>query len=294
VHDDPWQRTTPNDLTIAGGLRAAVAVGAGAVRLARGGVVDPATAAAAGVLRFGWQLVPGASGHPLLAELASRAEQVRGRLEHHGAEALRALLRRTVEAALTAIDLTELVRAHVDLDALAADIDVDAVIARADVEAVIARTDLDAVVRTIDLDAIVNRVDIEGIVGTVDLDAIVERVDLDRVASRLDLEAIIDRVDIDRLASGIDLDAIIQRVDPDSVVARVDVEAVLARMDLAGIARQVLEAVDLPALLRESTGAVSSQAARVVRTEGMHADDSVARFMDRVLRRPHPQGAVTT
>jgi hypothetical protein len=26
----------------------------------------------------------------------------------------------------------------------------------------------------------------------------------------------------------------------------------------------------------------------VVRAEGMHADDSVARFMDRVLRRPVP------
>jgi len=69
----------------------------------------------------------------------------------------------------------------------------------------------------------------------------------------------------------------------------VDVEAVLARLDLAGIARQVIDAIDLPGILRQSTGAVSSQAARVVRTEGMHADESVARFMDRVLRRPHPQ-----
>jgi hypothetical protein len=73
----------------------------------------------------------------------------------------------------------------------------------------------------------------------------------------------------------------------------VDVEAVLDRLDLAAIARQVLEAIDLPGILRESTGAVSSQAARVVRTEGMHADESVSRFIDRVLRRPHTQVAVT-
>ncbi|MGZ4507431.1 MAG: hypothetical protein ACXVX0_09270, partial [Blastococcus sp.] len=58
-----------------------------------------------------------------------------------------------------------------------------------------------------------------------------------------------------------------------------------------GITRQVLEAVDLAEILRESTGAVSSQAARVVRTEGMHADDAVAHWVDRVLRRPHPGGA---
>jgi hypothetical protein len=96
------------------------------------------------------------------------------------------------------------------------------------------------------------------------------------------------QVDLDAIVRRVDIEAVIARVDPDAVVARVDVEAVLARLDLAGITRQVLEAIDLPGLLKESTGAVSSQAARVVRTEGMHADDSVARFVDRVLRRPHP------
>jgi hypothetical protein len=298
VHVDLWQRGPQNDLTVTGGVHAAIAVGAGVARLARAAVVDPATATAAAMLRLGWQLAPGVAGHPLLAELATGVERVRNRLEHAAADALRTLLRRVVDASLTAIDLTELVRAHVDLDALAAELDVDAVIARADVDAVIARTDLDAIVRTIDLDAIVGRIDIEAIVKTIDLDAIVktvdleaivDRVDLDRVASRIDIDAIIGRVDIDQIASGIDLDAIVARIEPDTVVARVDVEAVLDRLDLAAIARQVLEAIDLPGILRESTGAVSSQAARVVRTEGMHADESVSRFIDRVLRRPHTQ-----
>jgi hypothetical protein len=302
VHGDLWQRGPQNDLTVTGGVHAAIAVGAGVARLARAAVVDPATATAAAMLRLGWQLAPGVAGHPLLAELATGVERVRNRLEHAAADALRTLLRRVVDASLTAIDLTELVRAHVDLDALAAQLDVDAVIARADVDAVIARTDLDAIVRTIDLEAIVKTVDLEAIVKTIDLDAIVktvdleaivDRVDLDRVASRIDIDAIISRVDIDQIASGIDLDAIVARIEPDTVVARVDVEAVLDRLDLAAIARQVLEAIDLPGILRESTGAVSSQAARVVRTEGMHADESVSRFIDRVLRRSHTQAAVT-
>jgi hypothetical protein len=302
VHGDLWQRGPQNDLTVTGGVHAAIAVGAGVARLARAAVVDPATATAAAMLRLGWQLAPGVAGHPLLAELATGVERARNRLEHAAADALRTLLRRVVDASLTAIDLTELVRAHVDLDALAAELDVDAVIARADVDAVIARTDLDAIVRTIDLDAIVGRIDIEAIVKTIDLDAIVktvdleaivDRVDLDRVATRIDVDAIISRVDIDQIASGIDLDAIVARIEPDTVVARVDVEAVLDRLDLAAIARQVLENIDLPGILRESTGAVSSQAARVVRTEGMHADESVSRFIDRVLRRPHTQVAVT-
>jgi hypothetical protein len=253
-------------VTIASGLDAAAALGAGAARLAKAAVVRPATATAVGMLRLGWHFVPGVTGHPLLAELATRGERMKDRLEQKAADALRALLRRAVDASLTAIDLTELVRAHVDLDALAAGIDVDAVIARADIDAAIARTDLDAIVETVDLDAIVRRIDIEAIVRAIDLDAIVGTVDLD---------------------------AIVERIDPDTVVARVDVEAVLARLDLAGIARQVIDAIDLPGILRQSTGAVSSQAARVVRTEGMNADESVSRFIDRVLRRPHQPGAVT-
>jgi hypothetical protein len=50
-----------------------------------------------------------------------------------------------VERAAASLDLTELVRTHVDLDALAAGINVDAVVARADVDAVVARADVDAV-----------------------------------------------------------------------------------------------------------------------------------------------------
>jgi hypothetical protein len=275
VYQDLRRHPYGNDLTIAEGMDAAVAVAAGAARLARAALVRPATATAVGALRLGWHLVPGVTGHPLLAELASRGERVKDRLERSAAATLRALLRHAVEASLTAIDLTELVRAHVDLDALAAGIDVDAVIARADVDAVIARTDLDAIVGQVDLDAIVRRVDIEAIVRSIDLDAIVDLVDLDRVASH------------------IDIDPIVQRVKVDAVVARVDVEAVLDRLDLAGIARQVIDAIDLPGILRQSTGAVSSQAVRVVRTEGMNADESVSRFIDRVLRRPHQPGAVT-
>jgi hypothetical protein len=293
VLDELRPRNNRSELTIADGLDAAVAVGAGAARLITGAVLRPATATAVGMLRLGWNFVPGVTGHPMLAELAARGEKLKDRLEHRAADALRELLRRAVDASLTAIDLTELVRTHVDLDALAAALDVDAVIARADIDAVIARTDLDAIVETVDLDPIVRRLDLEAIVRTIDLDAIVGTVDLDAIVRRLDLEAIVETVDLDAIVETVDLDAIVERIDPDTVVARVDVEAVLARLDLAGIARQVIDAIDLPGILRQSTGAVSSQAARVVRTEGMNADESVSRFIDRVLRRPHQPGAVT-
>jgi hypothetical protein len=269
-------------------LDVALALGLGAARLTVT-AARPVLHAAAGLLRRARSVVGGPDDHPRMRRLAAEGEQIRFRLERLAVDEVRVLLRRIVAAALTAIDLTELIRAHVDLDAVAADLDVDAVIARADIDAAIKRTDLNAIATLIDLDAIVRRVDLDAIVGRVDVARVIDRVDLDAIVGRVDVEKVIDRVDIDRIASRIDLDPIMARVEPDSVVARVDVEAVLARLDLAGIARQVIDAIDLPGILRQSTGAVSSQAARVVRTEGMHADESVARFMDRVLRRPHPQ-----
>ena len=239
-----------------------VALGAGLVAArVTAGVARPFVSAAAGALRVGARLAP-----RQVEELAGRGGQLRVQLERSVADAFRRLLPRAVASTLSALDVNELIRAHVDLDAVATTLDIDAVVARADLE------------------AIIDRLDIDGIVA---------RADLDKAASRLDVDAVVARADLDRAAARLDLDAILNRVDPDSVVARVDIEAALARLDLAGITRQVLEAIDLAGILRESTGAVSSQAARVVRTEGMHADDAVAHWVDRVLRRPHPGGATS-
>jgi hypothetical protein len=126
----------------------------------------------------------------------------------------------------------------------------------------------------------------------VDVDAIVDRVDVDAIAATIDLDAVVARVDLDRAAARLDLGAILQRVDPDVVVDKVDVQAVVGRLDLTALTREVIAAINLAEVVRESTGSVSSQAARVVRTEGMQADETVSRWVDRVLRRPHP-GAVT-
>jgi hypothetical protein len=199
--------------------------------------------------------------------LAERGRQVRTGLEHAAAEVIRRMFRELVAAALAVVDLTELARRHIDLNALALELDVDAVVSRADLDAAASRLDVGAVVARVDLDAVASRID---------LDALVARVDLDDVVARLDLDAAVGRVD---------LDAIVKRIDIDAVIARVDVEAVLARLDLAGIAQQVIEAIDLPEILRESTGSVASEAVRGVRADGVQADEAVARFMDRLLRR---------
>jgi hypothetical protein len=282
-HDVDRRRHELGEATLAEAVDAALAVGFGAFRLARA-AGRPVTSIAGRAVRLGGRLPPVALRRAVLAELAAQGAELRVRLERAAAEAFRILLRRAVETALSTIDLTDLVRRHLDLNAVAGDLDVDAVIERTDVVAVVDKLDFDTIVAGIDLDAVI---------GRIDLDAVVKTVDLDAVLSRVDLDAVLSRVDLDEVASRIDLDALAQRVEVDAVVARVDVDAVIRRLDLVALTREVIDAIDLPAIVHQSSGAVSSQAARAVRAEGRSADESVSRFVDRVLRRPHPGGAVT-
>lgn len=248
--------------------------------------------AVAGTTRHVADRVPGMAG-AVVSGLAASGSRARAELERAAAEAARDVLRWAAEAALTTLDVTRLVLAHVDLDALAAGIDVDAVVARADVDAVVARADIDAVVARVDVDAVLDALDLDAVMTRIDLDALLARIDVDSVVGRVDLNQVAARLDLDAVASRVDLEALVGRIDPDALVARVDIDALIARLDLVTLTRSVFEAIDLPQIMRESSGAVSSQAAQVVRTEGMHADDSVSRWVDRVLRRGHP-GAVVT
>ncbi|HEY0815212.1 MAG TPA: hypothetical protein VGE11_18230 [Pseudonocardia sp.] len=236
-----------------------IAIGAGAAVVGFAAVLaKPVLSSAAAIVNGGIAVASGRLGADAVLALAERGELVRARTERLAIELVGRVAPPLVDAVVTAMDLTQLVARHIDLDRLAALLDVDAVVARAD------------------LDAVVTRVDIA---------AILDRVDLDTIVDRLDLDAVVARVDLDAIAARIDIEAIVKRVDPDAVIARVDVDATLARLDLAAIARQVVDDIELPELLRQSTGAVSSEAVREIRDESMLADEAVARFVDRVLRR---------
>ena len=86
-----------------------------------------------------------------------------------------------LDRALGLVDLTDLVRDHVDLDTLVADVDVDAVAAR---------LDLDAIMNRVDIDQIAARLDVDAVAARIDLDAILNRVDVDQIAARLDVNAV--------------------------------------------------------------------------------------------------------
>jgi hypothetical protein len=185
--------------------------------------------------------VPGVG--PALDSLEARGAEALRAADDMTDQVLRVVIRKVVTAALLEVDITAVVRDHVDLDAIAEGIDVE---------------------------RIIDRVDVEKIVG---------KVDIDGIAARLELAPILARVDVD---------AVVQRVDVDAVVQRVDVDAVIRRVDLVGLADTVIDGVDLPAIIRESTGTMSTEAVNGVRSQGMRADDAVAGFVGRVLRR-HPE-----
>jgi hypothetical protein len=129
----------------------------------------------------------------------------------------------------------------------------------------------DVLVREISV-AIVDRLDLT--------ELIVQGVDLNRIVESLDLRALAERLPIEDLAG---------RVDVDAVAARLDVDALIRRIDLARIATQVIDDIDLPEIIRESTGELSTEAVDALRSRTMHADRRLVSWRRQLLG--HRDGA---
>lgn len=236
----------------------------------------------------------------LEAEGAARVDTVRRDADRWLTTAL-ALI---ADQALARLDVAALVRSRVDVDAIVADAiahaDLDAAAARLDVDAVVDRLDLTRIVlERVDLPAValavLDRLDLTGIVldgvdlaslvtaaiDRTDLDAltatVIEHVDLDAAAARLDVEAVVARLDLTRI--------VLDRVDLDAVV-----HTVLSHLDLVAIAGEVIDGVDLPEIIRDSTGSMASETVRSARMQGIRADEAVERAVDRLLLRRHRGG----
>ena len=228
-----------------------------------GFVLRPISAVAHTPLRLGRRVV----GDRRVGELLARGRSER----QHAATALSRLADRltprVVEAVLARVDATDLVLRHVDLDTLVQHVQVDAIVAQ------------------VDLQAVLDRVDVDAIVADVDLQAVIDRVDVDAIMARADLQAVLDRVDVDAIVARADLEAVLDRVDVDQVMSRADLDAVIARIDLIRLAEYVVEGIDLPGIIRSSTGSMASEGLLEVRRQGIRADERVAHAVDRLLRR---------
>jgi hypothetical protein len=91
---------------------------------------------------------------------------------------------------------------------------------------------------------------------------------------------------VDLVLAELDLTKLVrEKVDIDAIVAEIDIDAIIARIDLVGLSNQVIDGVDLPAIIRESTNSVSADVMTDVRSQGERADDIVAGVVDRMLGR---------
>jgi hypothetical protein len=187
-------------------------------------------------------------------------------LEHVVAAVVPAVVRHLAEL----VPLTELIRQSVDLDVLVADVDLDAIASRIDLDPLAARIDVDAILDRVDLNELVKeRLDLNAVVRTVDIDSIIDRIDLDALAARIDVDAILDRVDLTEVASTVDIDSIIDRID------------------LVALANEVVTEIDLPEIIRQSSGSLASESVRNVRIQSIEADRAVERVIDRFRLRRH-------
>jgi hypothetical protein len=81
-------------------------------------------------------------------------------------------------------------------------------------------------------------------------------------------------------------EVILTYVDVDRIVADVDVDAVVSRVDLVTLVKEVVDELDLPEMVRESTSAMASDSVRGLRMHSITADDAIGRAVARVrLRR---------
>lgn len=97
------------------------------------------------------------------------------------------------------------------------------------------------------------------------------------VVSRMDLTGLVKRY--------VRLDDVVSSVDLDAIASRLDVEAVIDRVDLVSLVEEVIAAIDLPAIIRESTGSMASDTVRGARLTGISVDEAVSRSLERHLFR---------
>jgi uncharacterized RDD family membrane protein YckC len=124
--------------------------------------------------------------------------------------------------------------------------------------------------------------------------AVLARVDMNAVLDRVDVQRVVDRVDVNAVVEQVDVDAVLARVEPSQILDRVDIEEQVRRVDMGAVAREAIDGVDLPAVVRESTASLGGDTIRAARIQAMRADVAVAGLIDRALGREHPRSPLTS
>jgi len=113
-------------------------------------------------------------------------------------------------------------------------------------------------------DAIVSRIDLTGIV--------LSRVDVHRIVI-----AALDELDLTQI--------VLERVEVDRIVEATDIDAIVDRVPMLQIADYIIEEIDLPQIIRESTGGIAMDAFTTTRFSAVRSDEFVSRVVDTLLLR---------
>lgn len=118
------------------------------------------------------------------------------------------------------------------------------------------------------------------------VDAIVSRVDLtDVVISQVDLRRVVESA-----LAELDLTQIVlDQVDVNRIVDAADIDSIVDRVPMVQIADYVIEEIDLPQIIRESTGGIAMDAFTSTRFSAVRTDDVLSRIVDTVLLRRRPR-----
>lgn len=102
-----------------------------------------------------------------------------------------------------------------------------------------------------------------------------DRIIREQVAATL--AQVLDQLDLTELVRS--------RVDVNAIAREIDIDAIIDRIDLVGLADVVIDGVDLPTIIRQSSSSVTAEVMTDVRTQGERADDLVSGIVDRMLGR---------
>jgi hypothetical protein len=91
------------------------------------------------------------------------------------------------------------------------------------------------------------------------------------------VDAVLDQMDVTQIVR--------DHVDINAIAASIDVDKILERIDLVRTVEDVVAGMDLPTIVRESSGAIASETVRAVRYRTVAADDRVNQAFNRLLRR---------
>lgn len=131
---------------------------------------------------------------------------------------------------------------------------------------------------------VIDRVDVGRIVDSVDFGHIIEQIPIDEIIARIDLNAIVGSVDINAIA---------ERIDLNEIAGRIDLDAIVERIDVVSIATEVITEIDLPEIIRKSSGTMATETVEGIRLQTMDADRLLARVVDKMLLRKKERGMDT-